>query len=380
MSDMDMGQTAPEAPRGGATRRSFIKGVIAAGAAVSTSRLSVPHLDCGPALGARLGRAPHLDHRQRPGAPRRCAEAGNPGDDAPLQAGAHRHQARLRSRRVRRLHGAGRRRAALFVLDAHALAARPQGADHRGPRRPRRHAAPGAAGRGRRAGLPVRVLHARLRDGHGRLPQDQPEPDARRNWRTASPATCAAARTTTRSSRRSCTAPSWPGGHNVANNYKYIGHNYTTPDLVAKVTGKARYAEDHRAEGMLFAKLLLSPMPHARVVNVDAAAALALPGVKAILRASDFPAPPPPPTARADSRRRRRRCRLKPRSPTSRSTRASRFWRSPPSTRPPRPRRSSCRTSPTSRCPSSSIRSTACVRVAPMPAPRATSTPAPARR
>jgi aerobic-type carbon monoxide dehydrogenase small subunit (CoxS/CutS family) len=37
MSDMDMGQSAPEAPRGGASRRSFIKGVIAAGAAVSTS-------------------------------------------------------------------------------------------------------------------------------------------------------------------------------------------------------------------------------------------------------------------------------------------------------------------------------------------------------
>ncbi len=55
----------------------------------------------------------------------------------------------------------------------------------------------------------------------------------------------------------------------MANNYKYIGHNYTTPDLVAKVTGKARYAEDYRAEGMLFVKLLLSPMPHARVVNVD---------------------------------------------------------------------------------------------------------------
>jgi xanthine dehydrogenase molybdenum-binding subunit len=82
----------------------------------------------------------------------------------------------------------------------------------------------------------------------------------------------------------------------VANNYKYIGHNYTTPDLVAKVTGRARYAEDYRAEGMLFVKLLLSPMPHARVVNVDATAALALPGVKAILRASDFPAPPAPPT------------------------------------------------------------------------------------
>ena len=82
----------------------------------------------------------------------------------------------------------------------------------------------------------------------------------------------------------------------MANEYKYIGKNYTTPDLVAKVTGKAKYAEDYRAEGMLFVKLLLSPMPHARVRSVDATAALALPGVKAILRASDFPAPPAPPT------------------------------------------------------------------------------------
>jgi len=64
---------------------------------------------------------------------------------------------------------------------------------------------------------------------------------------------------------------------------KYIGQNYTPPDLVAKVTGRARYAEDFRAEGMLFAKLLLSPMPHARVLRIDASAALAMPGVKAIL-------------------------------------------------------------------------------------------------
>ena len=35
--------------------------------------------------------------------------------------------------------------------------------------------------------------------------------------------------------------------------HKLIGQNYTTPDLVAKVTGKAKYAEDYRAEGMLFA-------------------------------------------------------------------------------------------------------------------------------
>jgi xanthine dehydrogenase molybdenum-binding subunit len=73
--------------------------------------------------------------------------------------------------------------------------------------------------------------------------------------------------------------------------YKLIGKNYETPDLYAKVTGNAKYAEDFRAEGMLFCKLLLSPMPHARVKRIDAKAALAMPGVKAILTADDLPAP-----------------------------------------------------------------------------------------
>ncbi len=70
---------------------------------------------------------------------------------------------------------------------------------------------------------------------------------------------------------------------------KLVGQNYTPPDLVAKVTGRARYAEDYRADGMLFCKLLLSPMPHARVVRADTSEALAMPGVRAILRADDLP-------------------------------------------------------------------------------------------
>src|SRR5580693_915347 len=73
--------------------------------------------------------------------------------------------------------------------------------------------------------------------------------------------------------------------------YKLIGKNYVTPDLVAKVTGKAKYAEDYRADGMLFCKLLLSPMPHARVRSIDTSAALAMPGVKAIITMDDLPAP-----------------------------------------------------------------------------------------
>ena len=71
--------------------------------------------------------------------------------------------------------------------------------------------------------------------------------------------------------------------------YKLLGKNYQTPDLYAKVTGRAKYAEDHRAEGMLFAKLLVSPMPHARVRSIDTSRAEALPGVEGILTADDLP-------------------------------------------------------------------------------------------
>jgi xanthine dehydrogenase molybdenum-binding subunit len=72
---------------------------------------------------------------------------------------------------------------------------------------------------------------------------------------------------------------------------KLVGQNYSTSDLRAKVTGRSRYAEDFRAQGMLYARLLLSPYAHARVVSIDTSAALAMPGVKAILTADDVPGP-----------------------------------------------------------------------------------------
>jgi CO/xanthine dehydrogenase Mo-binding subunit len=76
---------------------------------------------------------------------------------------------------------------------------------------------------------------------------------------------------------------------NKDNKKTLFGTNYTTPDLLAKVMGKAKYAEDYRAPGMLFTKLLLSPMPHARVTKLDTSAAMAMPGVKAILLPDDLP-------------------------------------------------------------------------------------------
>jgi len=92
-------------------------------------------------------------------------------------------------------------------------------------------------------------------------------------------------------------APAAPVAPPKKMEFKLLGHNYQTPDLVAKVTGKAKYAEDYRAEGMVFIKLMPSPRPHAKIRGIDASAALAMPGVHGILTAKDLPAPPPPPGA-----------------------------------------------------------------------------------
>jgi len=76
-----------------------------------------------------------------------------------------------------------------------------------------------------------------------------------------------------------------------ADDHKLVGKNYQTPDLMAKVQGKSKYAEDYRADGMLFCKLLLSPVPHGRIRSIDMSEALAMPGVKAIITQDDLPAP-----------------------------------------------------------------------------------------
>jgi CO/xanthine dehydrogenase Mo-binding subunit len=81
----------------------------------------------------------------------------------------------------------------------------------------------------------------------------------------------------------------------MADEHMLLGKNFVPPDIHGKVTGKAKYAEDFRAEGMVYCRLMLSPMPHARVKGIDAKEALAMPGVLGILTADDV-APQPPPS------------------------------------------------------------------------------------
>ena len=40
---------------------------------------------------------------------------------------------------------------------------------------------------------------------------------------------------------------------------KHLGKDFIPHDVVAKVTGEAKYAEDFRADGMVFCRLLTSP-------------------------------------------------------------------------------------------------------------------------
>ncbi len=74
--------------------------------------------------------------------------------------------------------------------------------------------------------------------------------------------------------------------------YSLIGKDFTPPDVHAKVTGKAKYAEDFKVEGMLYARLLTSPVPHARIVGLDVSRALQMEGVVAVMTADDVPAQP----------------------------------------------------------------------------------------
>jgi len=76
--------------------------------------------------------------------------------------------------------------------------------------------------------------------------------------------------------------------------YNLIGKDFTPMDVEAKVTGRAKYAEDFRADNMVFCKTLTSPIPHAKIKSIDTSAALKMQGVLGILTADDVPQFPPP--------------------------------------------------------------------------------------
>lgn len=68
-----------------------------------------------------------------------------------------------------------------------------------------------------------------------------------------------------------------------------VGQRVKRQDALSKLTGIERYAGDLRVPGMLFARPVMSPHAHARICSVSKSAALAIPGVVAVLTAEDMP-------------------------------------------------------------------------------------------
>ncbi|MEE8333339.1 MAG: molybdopterin cofactor-binding domain-containing protein, partial [Alphaproteobacteria bacterium] len=78
-------------------------------------------------------------------------------------------------------------------------------------------------------------------------------------------------------------------GFNPERDLKIVGTNPIKADGLDKVTGRAKFGADMFLPGMLYGKILRSPHPHANLKSIDASKALALPGVKAVVTAEDFP-------------------------------------------------------------------------------------------
>ena len=64
---------------------------------------------------------------------------------------------------------------------------------------------------------------------------------------------------------------------------KTIGTSVTHPDAYDKVTGGKHYPVNYSLPGMLHAKILRSPYPHAKILSIDTSEAEKLKGVKAVL-------------------------------------------------------------------------------------------------
>ena len=73
------------------------------------------------------------------------------------------------------------------------------------------------------------------------------------------------------------------------NDLRVVGKALPKVDAVAKVTGRAVYADDMLLPRTLHCKILRSPHPHARILSIDTSAARRIPGVQAVITGADLP-------------------------------------------------------------------------------------------
>ena len=71
--------------------------------------------------------------------------------------------------------------------------------------------------------------------------------------------------------------------------YSVIGKSIPKVDAIAKATGEARFVPDIYLKDMLWAKVLRSTKPHARIRSINTTKAKSLRGVRAVITAEDVP-------------------------------------------------------------------------------------------
>src|SRR6266850_1071425 len=199
---------------------------------------------------------------------------------------------------MRRLHRAGGRQAGLLVQLPRRLGRRPNSVDGRGPYQERQaRSAAGSVHRARRSA--VRLLHV----GSADVGQGAPLAHAAAHAGRCADGACGQSLSLLQlqphrrsgSGRRrrrlhDAHAGRWPvsqqsnaGDRTGVNTMKVIGHATPRIDAPERVSGRATYTRDVYLDGMLYAQVLRSPHPHARIKAIDLSKARALPGVKAIV-------------------------------------------------------------------------------------------------
>ena len=73
---------------------------------------------------------------------------------------------------------------------------------------------------------------------------------------------------------------------------RYIGSPVERIEDFRFLRGRGQFVGDLKREGMLHAAILRSPMAHGRITAVDPGAAVAIPGVRAVITATDIGAVP----------------------------------------------------------------------------------------
>ena len=68
-----------------------------------------------------------------------------------------------------------------------------------------------------------------------------------------------------------------------------VGTRVPMLDAALKAKGAALFTDDLVLPGMLFGKILRSPLPHARIHNINTSRAEKLPGVKGVVTGQDIP-------------------------------------------------------------------------------------------